>query len=49
MFVIERKVEGVKYKMERINTGTLWSIFEVLKAFGKAIAEERNVLLIHLN
>jgi hypothetical protein len=49
MIQLTRKSGGITYKIQRINVGVLWNIFEGLKAYGKATMKERNVLLINLN
>jgi hypothetical protein len=49
MIKLTRDMQGITYKIQRINTGALWAIFQGLKAYGKARMEDRNVLLINLN
>lgn len=49
MIELTRDMQGIEFKLQRINTGALWNIYEALKVFGKVTALERKVLLIHLN
>ena len=49
MKVEEKEMEGIKYKIDRIYTGVLWSILEELKAYRKVHKEDRCTMLIHLN
>lgn len=49
MMVLQREMAGIVFKIERINTGVLWEIYQELKECGKATPHDRNALLINLN
>lgn len=49
MQLLQRNMQGIVYKIERISTGVLWNILQELKEYGKATALEKNVLVINLN